>query len=103
MQKLDEPPPLAFGSRNNIGVKRAKPSSASRALAACAPHAAAGRRVSSASVFVDVNGRRVPIPEQALYAAASALRLSTEGYGDWRDCAAVVALVLSAMERDGVL
>src|SRR5262249_44171418 len=52
---------------------------------------------------VVVNQRNIRIPTQALYAAASALRSAMEEYVDWEDCAAAVALVLSAMENYGVL
>jgi hypothetical protein len=54
-------------------------------------------------VNVLVNRRNIPIPKQALYAAASDLRLATEAHVDLADCAAAVARVLSAMESHGVL
>jgi hypothetical protein len=54
-------------------------------------------------VDVLVNRRNIPIPKQALYAAASDLRLATEAHVDLADCAAAVARVLSAMESHGVL
>ena len=58
---------------------------------------------SDAWVDVDVNQRRIPIPTQALRAAASALRSASGGYVDSADCASVVALVLSAMEAHGLV
>ena len=54
-------------------------------------------------VYVDVNRRSVPVPRQALYDVAADLRSATEARVAWEDCASAVALVLSAMERDGLV
>ena len=63
------------------------------------------RALAPSELWVDVlvNQRNIPIPKQALYAAASELRLATGAHVDLADCAAAVALVLRAMERGGVL
>ena len=75
-------------------------------LSSAPPPGAAERTVLAASeVWVDVvvGQRSVPIPKQALYAAASDLRLATEAHVGWEDCASVVVTVLTAMESKGVL
>src|SRR5258705_8470761 len=59
--------------------------------------------VSELWVDVDVNGQSIPIPKQALYAAASDLRSASGGHVRWEDCASAVALVLSAMDSHGAL
>ena len=69
------------------------------------PAAGARRALAFSELWVDVivNQRNIPIPKQALYAAASDLRSATGEYVDLADCAAAVARVLSAMESHGVL
>lgn len=61
------------------------------------------RRALGPVVYVDVNQRSVPVPQEALYDAASHLRLATEARVRGGDCASAVALVLAAMERSGFL
>lgn len=56
-------------------------------------------------VWVDVvvNQKRIRLPKQALYDAASDLRLATEAHVSWEDCASVVVRVLTAMNSHGEL
>jgi hypothetical protein len=77
----------------------------SSSLASLQRRVAGVRKTLAASelwVDVVVNRRNIRIPKQALYAAASHLRQSTEEYVRWEDCASAVAFVLSAMEAHGV-
>jgi hypothetical protein len=50
-------------------------------------------------VAVNVNGRKLQLPEPALSAGLSYLRLTTEGHVGFDDYAEAVALVLAALEN----
>lgn len=70
------------------------------------PRAVRGKKAlasSAAYVGVVVNQRCIPIPKQALSAAASLLREATGGYVNSEDCASAVAFVLAAMEGHGLV
>jgi hypothetical protein len=54
-------------------------------------------------VLLNVDGLSVPVPHQALYDAASEIRLATEGCVRAQDCVSAVEIVLAAMQRAGVL
>ena len=54
-------------------------------------------------VWVSVSGRRLALPERALCAGLSDLRLATEARAGVADYAAGVALVLSALETRGIV
>lgn len=55
------------------------------------------------SVMVSVSGRHFPLPEIALSAGLSDLRLATGEHVGMQDYATGVALVLTVLERLGVL
>src|SRR5216683_1725683 len=68
------------------------------------PHPASGAtRASEACVRVEVNGRPLLLPEHALCAGLSDLRLATGAGAGLEDYAAGVALVLAALERRCIL
>jgi hypothetical protein len=78
-------------------------SASSLPSAALLPPGAAGRNVAAHVVLLNVGGLSVPVAQQALYDAASEIRLATEAHVGWADCVSAVEIVLAAMERAGVL
>ena len=67
------------------------------------PRAAAERIAAADVILLNVDGLSVPVPQQALYDAASEIRLATEAHVRWTDCVSAVEIVLGAMQRAGAL
>src|SRR5258707_4473213 len=88
-------------AKRGLSMKQSRSTAASSCASSLPRDAGVRKALPPSERWVDVlvNRRNVPVPKQALYAAASDLRLATEGHVDLADCAAAVALALSAIER----